>query len=61
MDNYKTLDVDVEACPVHPNALVKRITDFTQYIMNGYPAGSPIATARMYECSVCGHPLKEIK
>lgn len=56
----KTLTVDVEQCPSHPNTPVKRITDYQQYVMNGYPAGEPMVTQILYECSVCGQRLKEI-
>lgn len=37
-------------------AMVRRVTETQQYVMNGYPAGDPIQRV-LYECARCERRL----
>lgn len=48
---------NLERCPAHPEALVRRVKDTRQPVMNGYPVGVAVVTATHYECSECDRAL----
>lgn len=51
---------NLERCPDHPDALVRRIFERDFYVLNGEPAGSGIndRTVR-FECANCRRALNE--
>lgn len=59
IDATKYAPDDLECCPEHPTALVRREWDRTQYFWgHGEPAGRPIDRHIGYWCNECNRPLK---
>lgn len=52
-----TCQLDFIRCVCGKDEIIRRETIYKQYIMNGYPAGTPLAVGHEYFCNNCGRKL----